>query len=67
MFGRGSGRDVVVDFDRGAYVLESKSGARRFSDLEIEHEADGVHVSFDGGSLLVEDVGTLTRSDFDFV
>ena len=67
VFGQGSGRDVVLDFDRGADLLEITSGARRFADLEIGHAADGVHVSFEGGSVLVEDVGVLTRSDFDFV
>ncbi|WP_415918904.1 hypothetical protein [Tateyamaria sp. SN6-1] len=69
IFNSTSGQDTVSDFAAGSDVIELDADVSRFSRLDIDSTSQGQLVSWDGGSVLLLDVGVgvLDADDFVFV
>lgn len=68
VFGTGSGKDRIVDYQSGLDLIQIESGASAFADLVISQVGEDTRIQFSNATVTVEDalVGEFAPEDFLF-
>ena len=66
-FGKDFGRDTILDFEGDADVIDLSAHDLKFKDLKINYDnGDAIITKIPGGKITLENVDSLSKSDFDF-